>query len=152
MQRKAAFFGILFFVVFIRHSFLFAQQPQRLTDRTYKDGVLQKIAGLLESKYVLSDKAKGFADEFRAKCASGAYQSYTQAKEFAEKVNGDLIAITHDRHFNFRVIEPSDIGEKAESPLHHPVRYFLLRAKENTGFYKLEWIEPRIGYVDLRRF
>jgi hypothetical protein len=27
-----------------------------------------------------------------------------------------------------------------------------LRKKENAGFYNLEWIEPRIGYVDLRRF
>jgi C-terminal processing protease CtpA/Prc len=47
---------------------------------------------------------------------------------------------------------PSDVGEKATGSLHHPVRYFRLRAKENVGFYKLEWIEPRIGYVDLRRF
>jgi len=152
MQKKAAFFGIVFFVLFMRHSFLFAQQPHRLTDRTYKEGVLQKIASLLESKYVLPDKAKEFADEFRAKCASGAYESYTQAKEFAEKVNGDLVAITHDKHLNFRVIVPSDVGEKAAGSLHHPVRYFRLRAKENAGFYKLEWIEPGIGYVDIRRF
>jgi len=129
-----------------------AQQRKSLGDRAYKDGVLQKIASLLESKYVLSDKAKRFADEFKAKCASGAYGSYTEAKEFAGKITGDLVEITHDKHLNFRVIEPSDVGEKAESPLHHPVRYFRLRNKENTGFYKLEWIEPNIGYVDIRRF
>ena len=129
-----------------------AQQPGSLTNRAYKNGVLQKIASLLETKYVLSDKAKGFADEFKAKCASEAYESCTEAKEFAEKITGDLIAITHDKHLNFRVMVPSDVGEKAAGSLHHPVRYFRLRAKENTGFYKLECIEPRIGYVDLRRF
>jgi tetratricopeptide (TPR) repeat protein len=152
MRRKAALFGIVFCVLFVPHSFVFAQQARSLTDPAYKNGVLQKIAGLIESKYILAEKAKGFADEFKAKCASGAYDSLTEAKEFAEKVTADLVAITHDKHLNFRVMVPSDVGEKAAGSLHHPVRYFRLRAKENTGFYKLEWIEPRIGYIDLRRF
>ena len=152
MRRKAALFGIVFYVLFMTHSFVFSQKPQSLRDRAYKNGVLQKIAGLLESNYVLSDKAKGYADKFRAKCASGAYESLTEAKEFAEKVTADLVAITHDKHLNFRVMVPSDVGEKAAGSLHHPVRYFRLRIKENAGFYKLEWIEPRIGYLELRRF
>jgi tetratricopeptide (TPR) repeat protein len=152
MRRTTALFGIVFCALIMRHLPVFAQQARSLTDRAYKTGVLQKIAGLVESKYVLTDKAKGFADNFQAKCASGAYDSFTEAKEFAEKVTADLIAITHDKHLNFRVMVPSDVGEKAAGSLHHPVRYFRLRAKENTGFYKLEWIEPRVGYVDLRRF
>jgi C-terminal processing protease CtpA/Prc/predicted esterase len=128
------------------------QQSLNLADSSYKDGVLQKIAGLIESRYVLADKAKGFADAFRAKCASGVYATATDAKEFAEKVTTDLIAITGDKHLNFRVMVPSDVGEQASGSLHHPVRYFRLRAKENTGFYRLDWIEPGIGYLDLRRF
>jgi hypothetical protein len=123
-----------------------------VADRAYRDGVLRKVADLVESKYVLVDRAKGFADAFRTKCASGAYDAFTAAKDFAAKVNGDLIAISGDKHFNFRVIEASDAGEKPQSPLHHPVRYARLRMKENTGFFKLEWIEPAIGYVELRRF
>jgi tetratricopeptide (TPR) repeat protein len=152
MRRKAALLGVLFYALFARHSLVFSQQSGSIVDRAYKNDVLQKIAGLVESKYVLADKAKGYADEFKAKCASGAYNSLTEAKEFAEKVTADLIAITHDKHLNFRVMVPSDVGEKASGSLHHPVRYFRLRAKENAGFYKLEWIEPRVGYVDLRRF
>jgi tetratricopeptide (TPR) repeat protein len=152
MRKKAILFCLLFSILVMGPSFVLSQQPQSLTDPAYKNGILQKIAGLLESKYVLSDKAKGFADEFKAKCASGAYDSYSAAKEFAEKVTADLIAITHDKHLNFRVMVPSDVGEKAAGSLHHPVRYFRLRAKENAGFYKLEWIEPRIGYIELRRF
>jgi tetratricopeptide (TPR) repeat protein len=131
---------------------IISQPAKSLTDRAYKNEVLGKIADLLEKKYVLSDKAKGFADEFRAKGAAGAYGSLAEAKDFAAKVTADLIAVTHDKHLNFRVIEPSPAGEAAASPLHHPVRYYLLGQKENTGFYKLEWIEPNIGYVDIRRF
>ncbi len=152
MRRMSILAIILLTVLFVRPSFVVQEKLRDLTDRGYRNGVLQKIAGLLESKYVLEDKAEGYADEFRARCASGAYDPYTEPKEFAAEVTGDLIAITHDKHLNFRVIEPSDISEKSESPLHHPVRYHRLRLKENTGFRKLEWIEPRIGYLDLRRF
>jgi hypothetical protein len=152
MRRKAVLSGVLFCALFARHSFVFAQRSGSIADRAYKNEILQKIAGLVESKYVLADKAKGYADEFRVKCASGAYDALTEAKEFAEKVTADLIAITHDKHLNFRVMVSSDVGEKASGSLHHPVRYLRMRAKENVGFYKLEWIDQRIGYVDLRRF
>ena len=139
-------------LAFLFPGLVFSQEAKSLTDRSYKDAVLQEVAGLVESKYVLADRAKEFADEFRAKCASGTYEAYTDPKEFAAKVTSDLIAITHDKHLNFRVIEPTAAGEAPVSPLHHPVRYYLLRNKENTGFYKLEWIEPKIGYLDIRRF
>ncbi|MCX6568896.1 MAG: nuclear transport factor 2 family protein [Candidatus Aminicenantes bacterium] len=86
MRRKAALFGVLLCAFFARHSFVFAQQSGSIADRAYKNDVLQKIAGLVESKYVLADKAKGYADEFRVKCASGSYDALTEAKEFAEKV------------------------------------------------------------------
>jgi tetratricopeptide (TPR) repeat protein len=152
MPRKAVFIALVLLALFLRSAFVFAQQSKPLTDRVYKTGVLEKIAVLLESRYVLSDKAKGYADEFRAKCASGIYESLTEATAFAEKISNDLIAITGDKHLNFRVMTPSAIGEKAQGSLHHPVRFFRLRADENVGFFKLAWIEPRIGYLDLRRF
>ena len=127
-------------------------QSGNLTDRDYRNGVLRKVADIVEGKYVLADRAKGFADAFRAKCASGSYDASVQAGEFAERVNADLVAITGDKHLNFRVIVPSSAGEKPSSSLHHPVRYYLLRKKENAGFTKLEWIEAGIGYLELRRF
>jgi tetratricopeptide (TPR) repeat protein len=52
----------------------------------------------------------------------------------------------------FRAIASSDVGEKAESNLHHPVRYYRIRMREHTGFTKLEWFEGGIGYLELRRF
>jgi len=69
-MKKRRVSRLIFAVILgILQTVLFAlpQQPKSLTDRAYKDGVLERIASLLESKYVLSDKAKGFADEFRAK-------------------------------------------------------------------------------------
>jgi retinol-binding protein 3 len=129
-----------------------AQQQNGLADRAYRIGVLQKIDSLLENKYVIVEKAKGYADDFRKRYVAGAYDSVLDARAFGERATADLQAITHDKHNTIRVIEPSDVGEKAESNLHHPVRYYRMRMKEHTGFTKLEWIEGRIGYLELRRF
>jgi len=153
MRRSTLFLGIVTSALVLgRPALSSAQRPGNLADKAYKDGVVREVADLVESKYVLPDSAKEFADEFREKCRSGAYDTLTTALAFAERVTADLISITRDKHLNFRVIAPSDVGEEAAGSLHHPVRYFRLRTKENAGFYKLEWIEPGIGYIDLRRF
>lgn len=152
MRKPSIAIGIVYCALLTGQVRVLAGQTGSLADRAYKEGVLQKIADIVATKYVLADKAKGFADEFRIQCASGAYATCITAKEFAEKVTADLVAITRDKHLNFRVIMPSDIGEEAAGSLHHPVRYYRLRIKENAGFYRLDWIEPRIGYIDLRRF
>ena len=152
MRKRTALLGFAFLMFFRSLSFASSPKLPDLTDPAYRNGVLEKVAGIVEHKYVLSDKAKGFADAFRAKCASGAYESCTETKAFAAKVTADLIEITGDKHLIFREMMPSEVGEKAADSLHHPVRYYRLRLKENAGFHKLEWIEPGIGYLDLRRF
>ena len=143
---------LILYSVGISSSFVIAQQDNNMSDKTYKVEVLQKIASLLETKYVFPEMAKKYAEEFRKKCERGFYESYTNPKEFAEQATADLISITKDKHINFRLIESSDIGEKPESSLHHPIRYHRLGINENKGFSKLEWIEGNIGYLDIRRF
>ena len=123
-----------------------------LQERSYRNRVLHIVDSLLEANYVLPEKAGECAAAFRKLYTSGAYDSCADAMDFAEKVRVDLVKITHDRHTNFRVIQASDIGEKVESNLHHAVRYYRLRIKEHTGFTKFEWINGRIGYLELRRF
>ncbi len=136
----------------IFNSLVIAQQDNNLSNAVYKTRVLQKIDSLLVTTYVLPEEAKIYAEEFEKRYERGDYNSYINSKEFAEKITADLIDITKDKHINFRVIESSDVGEKPEGSLHHPVRYHLLGIKENKGFSKLEWIDGNIGYLDIRRF
>ncbi len=152
MRRKLALgtFALSFF--FLLPSLGHGRQVKSILDPATRKAVLEEISGLVEKKYVLADKAPGFAKEFRARAGAGAYDAFTDAKDFAARITTDLVAITHDKHLNFRVVEPSDIKEQAVSPLHHPVRYFRLKQKENVGFTRLEFVEPRIGYLELRRF
>jgi len=145
-------FTVLLYSVGISSSFLIAQQDNNMSDEAYKVEALQKIANLLGTKYVFPEMAKKYAEEFKKKYESGRYDSYTNPKKFAAQVTADLISITKDKHIYFRVIESSDVGEKPESSLHHPIRYHRLGIKENNGFSKLEWIEGNIGYLDIRRF
>ncbi len=117
MSKNGFFLGFALSALVVGRPALLSAQPlPGLADKTYKEGVLRKVADIVESKYVLAERAKAYADEFRAKCASGTYDALTDPKDFADKVTADLIAITHDKHLNF------------------------------------QWIEPGIGYIDLRRF
>jgi tetratricopeptide (TPR) repeat protein len=152
LYLSSIIFALLLCSVGTSSSFEIAQQDKNLSDKAYKVEVLQKIASLVETKYVFPEMAKKYAEEFKRKYEHGAYESYTNPEEFAEQVTADLLSITKDKHLNFRVIESSDLGEKPESSLHHPVRYHRLGIKENKGFSKLEWIEGNIGYLDIRRF
>jgi tetratricopeptide (TPR) repeat protein len=137
---------------FIGSGYLLAQTHINGQDSANKGEIILKIDSLLQRYYVLPDQVKEYAEKLKLKYQSGAYDSCKNIDEFARKVTTDLIEITHDKHINFRKIVPSDIGEKTESALHHPLRLYRLRNRENFGFHKLEWIEDQIGYLDLRRF
>jgi tetratricopeptide (TPR) repeat protein len=117
-----------------------------------KEALIDSIATLVEYRFVLADQARAFADSLRSRCASGSYDDLSTPAAFAEAVTADLREITSDSHFLMRVIEPSDVGEQAQSALHHPVRLFRLSQREHLGFARLEWLEGNIGYLDLRRF
>jgi tetratricopeptide (TPR) repeat protein len=145
-------FIVLFSSVCMCHSLVIAQETKNLNDENYKEIVFQKIYSLLKTKYVLSNQAIEYAIEFKKKYESGYYKSFTDSKAFAKQITADLIHITNDKHINFRVKEPSGIGEKPEGSLHHPIRYHILGINENKGFSKIEWIEGNIGYLDIRRF
>jgi len=133
-------------------TYLALAQDNSVNEIINMDDVLEETVDLIEEKYVLADRAEDFADAFRMRSESGFYDSFTNANEFAQQVTKDLVNITGDKHISFRVKESSDIGEKSNSPFHHPIRYHLLGIKENQGFSRLEWMDGNIGYLDLRRF
>jgi hypothetical protein len=143
---------VIFLSIGINNSHLSAQSTNSLDDTKYKDSILQKVDSLLIKKYVLAEKAEAYSDEFKKMIESGQYDSFRDPNEFAKKVTADLVKITDDKHFSFRLIKPSETGEKTEGSLRHPIRYHILGINENMGFTKLEWIEGNIGYLDIRRF
>ncbi|UCG88557.1 MAG: tetratricopeptide repeat protein [Gemmatimonadota bacterium] len=129
-----------------------AQRPGDLADRAYKSALIDSISYLVDSKYVLPAEAKRYAAELRARGASGSYDSSRTAVDFAEQVTADLVQITGDSHFSLRVRQPAEADETAAGSLYHPMRYARLQRREHAGFFKLDWIDGNVGYLDLRRF
>jgi C-terminal processing protease CtpA/Prc len=154
-QRHAAILNmisIFFCSLCICCSPLSAQQQGGVTDKARRDGVIDSICRLLERKYVSPEEAKTFAQELHRRKSAGVYDSVTNGGPFAETITADLQAITGDKHVRVRLVEPGDIGERTESAVHHPVRLSRLRDKEHCGFYRLDWFEGNVGYIDVRRF
>jgi hypothetical protein len=130
----------------------FAQEARRLADAEYVLEVARNVDSLIVANYVLPEEAEQYAAEFRRRYSSGAYNSYTDPAEYAEKLTADLIEISGDSHFSFRVIQVNEPREDLASHLRHPVRYYRLGQRENLGYFKLEWIDGHVGLLDLRRF
>jgi tetratricopeptide (TPR) repeat protein len=120
-------------------------------DPEYRNALVDSISSLVDAKYVLPDAAKRYATEFRARAATGSYDSYHSAADFAERITADLVEMSGDSHFSLRVREPADAADALEGSLYHPLRFFRMQQSEHVGFFKLDWIDDNIGYLDLRR-
>jgi C-terminal processing protease CtpA/Prc len=117
-----------------------------------KERILQKISELMRNKYVLPDLGIEYEQEILSWIKSDKYGSIDSTKKFAGQLTEDLQNLANDKHISLRVIEPTDLDEEKAGSLRHPVRLSRLIKNENMGFYKFEWLEGNIGYLDIRRF
>ncbi len=130
----------------------FAQTVHQIVDQQNKEKIINKISELLRDKYVFPDLGEKYGQDIISIFGSDKYDLINSAEEFAEKVTIDLQTITNDKHIKLRLIESSDLGEEKEGSLHHPVRLYRLIKNENLGFFRFDWLEGNIGYLDIRRF
>lgn len=138
----------LFFLIFSAT----AQTSGQTVTRQEKEKIMKQIGELFRDNYVFPDLGKKYEQDIQYMMKTDAYDSIEDAKEFAERITSDLQEITNDKHNYFRLIESSDMGEEKAGSLHHPVRLFRLIQEENWGFTRLDWLEGKIGYMDIRRF
>jgi retinol-binding protein 3 len=118
---------------------------------TNPENVVQKIAALLEERYIFVDKAQQMTAYLRDHAA--AYSSIATVGEFARRLTDDLRRISSDKHLhvNYNPVEAAALllesGDDAASE--QEAQYM---ARENYGFCRLEWMTGGIGYLDLRMF
>jgi tetratricopeptide (TPR) repeat protein len=143
---------ILIYSLFFCTTSNLAQTQKLLFNQDEKEEIVEEISQLLEDNYVYPDLGEKYGEEFIEMFESGAFDTITDAKVFGESVTAALNKISNDKHIRFRLIEASDLGESKEGSLHHPVRYFRLGQTENLGFFRLDWIEGEVGYLNFRRF
>jgi retinol-binding protein 3 len=117
-----------------------------------KERILHKISELMRDKYVFPELGKNYEQEILSWIKSDKYGSIDSTKKFAGQLTDDLQNLATDKHISLRVIEPTNLDKEKTGSLRHPVRLSRLIKNENMGFYKFEWLEGNIAYLDIRRF
>ena len=138
-------------VIFIS-TILSAQTISEKLDNREKQKLIHEVSNLVRANYVFSDLGEKYGQEILEVFESGKFDEINDPKEFGDSVTTVLHNLTKDKHFYFRLVEKSDLGEDEQGSLHHPVRFYSFGKKEHLGIFRLDWIENEIGYMDYRRF
>lgn len=105
---------------------------------------IEKLATALEENFVFEDNAKAYAAMLRLKLASGAYDSFPDARAFAEQVSADLQSVHSDGHLRLHIIPPQDRNNSAdESPISLPA---------TSAVTKSGWLAPGVAYISFGMF
>lgn len=135
-------------------------EPKDMTiDAAVRAAVIDEAAKELDANYVFPDVAKAMAVALRERLAARAYDAYTSAKAFAQRLTEDLQAISKDKHLRVRYREevlppapPRDASEEQEPSPEEVEEFRREAARNNFGFVKVERLEGNVGYVDFREF
>ena len=129
---------------------LLGQQPQTddpRIDAATRTETIDALTIKLKDGYVISDGSGRIIEALRSAQRTGDYDKFETAKAFADRLNADLRAASHDRHLAVyfdpqgTTPPPASLGSSASAPEHF-----------NFGFYKIERLRGNVGYLDLRTF
>ncbi len=135
----------------------FGQAPAPATapvDAATRSTVIEKLARVIEEKYVDAEKAAKIAAHVRESLAAGTYREAANAAAFGEAVTADLQGLGIDRHLRVR-FDPrmfAMLGDTASGSDEPPDAEIRRSAHENFGFQKIEILLGNVGYLDLRGF
>ena len=151
-MMKIKLLPTVFLVTLLQFSVSFGQTEVLQLNNHEKKELIETVDSLLKGNYVFPELGEKYGQEILELFETGKFNETNDPKEFGEAVTVALHNLTKDKHFYFRLIEKSDLGEDEQSSLHHPVRFYSLGKKEHLGIFRLDWIENEIGYMDYRRF
>lgn len=112
-----------------------------------------KLAGLLETGYVIPATGQRYAAMLRAKLAAGGYAAVGDADALAQQLTADLAAVAPDRHLRVlseAMLPPGERpGRSPAGPAPAPPgpRRPQRRAIEDAG-----WLAPDIAYIRFTGF
>ena len=110
-----------------------------------KKTVVNKLADLMNENYVYPDKGKAMHDLIKSNLKKGDYDSFSDERSFATRLDKDLKSIINDKHIRVR-FDPVRIEK-----IRNGSRTGGRSVTDNFGFEKVE-VKDGIGYLDLRGF
>jgi Peptidase family S41/N-terminal domain of Peptidase_S41 in eukaryotic IRBP len=123
------------------------ESPDAAIGRDEARANASELATALEESYVFPEVAARYSAMLKANVAAGAYDGFTSAKAFAEKLTADLRAISPDNHLRVSLRPPSDAGRAAGREAPPPRRTFPFKAIEEA-----RRIGPGIAYIRFNVF
>lgn len=135
-----------------------AQQPTAPPDMTIDQAtraqVIESLLKDMNDAYVFPETAKKMEADIRSRMKNKEYDALTSAQEFAQKLTGDLQAVSKDKHIRVRFSKnPIPVRESSEEPTAEELAEEInFQRRVNFGFEKIERLQGNIGYVDLRGF
>jgi len=122
---------------------------------SHRREIVEGVNRELAARYVFPDLAAQVATLLSGNLGSAAYDSITDAREFAERLTCDAQSITGDKHLRIRhqVACQSHPAEEAEQPLAELLAAWRPQCEEtNFGVERVERLQGNVGYIDLRGF
>jgi hypothetical protein len=115
-------------------------------DEAARASVVERLASMIGSGYVLPEAGQIAIRNVRAAQASGEYKGVGTARRFAERLTSEMRAATQDKHIAVYFDPEPAAPPKPSTP---PA---TARERFNFGFYKIENLRGNVGYLDLRSF
>ena len=153
LPRLLPFFALLLFT-----SFGIAAAGPTI-DTATKSAVIEKVAGFMTDRYVFAELGGAMGNHVTARHREGAYDGFTDLREFCSAVTADLREISGDRHlFVFhspgeardvaarKGLLPADEVAEIEAAAYERAR------RRNFGFDRVEILDGNVGYLKLDAF
>jgi hypothetical protein len=112
--------------------------------------VVDRLAALVDSFYVLPDVGKRMHDTLHARLRRGAYDTYAKGAGFAIRLRAELDEIAHDKHLQILYTLLPAAPESAAGE--GPGREQPMMDQGNCGFRKAEQLDGNVGYLRLDGF
>jgi hypothetical protein len=120
------------------------QQPADPFVAADAKATVEALAVALDENFVFPDKGKAYAAMLRANLAAGAYDSFADARAFAERVSADLQAVHEDGHLRLRVVPVADRGG--------PQASVGQAGPTGNAVSKAGWLAPGVAYIAFDMF
>lgn len=130
-----------------------ADGPTVSIDTAVRRHVVESVIREMKEHYVFPEVGRRVGAVLTKNLQTKAYDSFDDARKFADKLTDDIQSVTHDKHVRVRYGAAPLSEPKDEGPTTEELAQFRKRmAATNFGVERVERLPLNIGYVDLRAF
>jgi len=131
-----------------------AADLSRKIDAATRARVIDGAVAKLNEFYVFPETAGKMAEAVQSRLKSGAYDTLTDAFEFATRLTEDLRAVSNDKHLglNFSARAIPNVEPNANPTPEARAQRRVQLQRNNCAFEKVEWLPGNIGYLKFNGF